>query len=53
MTLESDPNFEKNLTFCLKNDMNNLVNFNSSSGKSEGMKENRAFRILFITKKQL
>ena len=37
MTLKSDPNFEEKLTFCLKNDMNNLVNFNSSSGKSENV----------------
>ena len=37
MTLKSDPNFEEKLTFCLKNDMNNLVNFNSSSGKSENL----------------
>ena len=35
MTLNSDPNFEEKLTFCLKNDMNNPVNFNSSSGRSE------------------
>ena len=35
MTLKSDPNFEEKLTFCLKNIMNNLVNFNSNSGKSE------------------
>ena len=26
-------NFEKKLTFCLKNDMKNLVNFNESIGK--------------------
>ena len=35
MTLKSDPNFEEKLTFCLKNDMKNLVSFNGSSGKSE------------------
>ena len=35
MTLKSDPNFEEKLTFRLKNDMKNLVNFNLSSGKSE------------------
>ena len=28
MTLKKDPNFEQKLTFHLKNDMNNLVNFN-------------------------
>ena len=33
MTLESDPNFEEKLTFYLKNDMRNLVNFNANSGK--------------------
>ena len=27
MTLKSDPNFEEKLTFCLKNDMRNLMNF--------------------------
>ena len=31
ITLKSDPNFEKKLTFYLKNDIRNLVNFNSSS----------------------
>ena len=37
MTLRSDPNFEEELTFCLKNEMRNLVNFNASSGKSENL----------------
>ena len=37
MTLKSGPNFEEKLTFCLKNDMRNLVNFNASSGKSENL----------------
>ena len=37
MTLKSDSNFEEKLTFCLKNDMRNLVNFNLSSGKSENL----------------
>ena len=27
MTLKSDPNFEEKLTFCLKNDTRNLMNF--------------------------
>ena len=35
MTLKSDPNFEERLTFCLKNDMRNLMYFNLSSEKSE------------------
>ena len=35
MTPTSDPNFEEKWTFCLKNDMRNLLNFNASSGKSE------------------
>ena len=35
MTLKSDPNFEGKLTFSVKNDIWNLVNFNASSGKSE------------------
>ena len=30
MTLKSDPNFEERLTFCLKNDMRNLIYFSSS-----------------------
>ena len=34
MTLKNDPNFKEKLTFYLKNVMRNLVNFNSSSGKS-------------------
>ena len=33
MTLKSDPNFEEKFTFCLKNYMRNLMNFNSNSGK--------------------
>ena len=37
MTLKSDPNFEEKLTLCLKNDMNNLVNFNLSRRKSENL----------------
>ena len=37
MTLKSDPNFKEKLIFCLKNDMRNLVNFNSSSGISKNL----------------
>ena len=37
LTLKKDPNFEEKLTFCLKNDMRNLVNFKLSSGKSENL----------------
>ena len=37
MTLKSDPNFGEKLTFSLKNNMRNLVNFNASSGKSENV----------------
>ena len=37
MTLKSDPNFEEKLSFCLKNDMINLLNFKVSSGKSENL----------------
>ena len=37
MTLKGDPNFEETLTFCLKNDMRNLANFNASSGKCENL----------------
>ena len=46
MKLTSDPNFEDNLTFYLKNDMRNLVNFNTSSGKSK----NSVFDGLFLSK---
>ena len=46
MTLKSDPNFEEELTFCLKNDMRNLMNFNSSSEKSE----NLLFGGIFLSK---
>ena len=35
--MKSDPNFDEKLTFCFKNDMNNLVSFNSSSEKSENL----------------
>ena len=34
MTLKKVPNFEEELTFCLKNDMRNLVSFNASNRKS-------------------
>ena len=37
MTLKSDANFEEKLTFYLKNDMSNFVNFNLSSEKSENL----------------
>ena len=37
MALKNDPNFEDKRTFCLKNDMRNLVNFNPSNGKSENL----------------
>ena len=37
ITLKSDPNFEEKLTFCLKNNMRNLVNFNASCRKSENL----------------
>ena len=37
MTLKKGPNFEEKLTFYLKNDMMNLVNFNASSGKSKNL----------------
>ena len=46
MTPMSDPNFEEELIFCLENDMNNLVNYNSSSGKSE----NLHFDEIFLSK---
>ena len=37
MALNSDPKFKEKLTFCLKNDMRNLMNFNLSSEKSENL----------------
>ena len=37
MVLKSDLNFEEKLIFCLKNDMKNLVNFNTSCRKSENL----------------
>ena len=46
MTLESDPNFEEKLTFCLQNDMRHLMNFNSSSEKSENLR----FDGIFLSK---
>ena len=33
MALKSDPNFEWKLSFCLKNDIRNLMYFNLSGGK--------------------
>ena len=33
----SDPEFKEKLVFCLKNDMINLMNFNSSSEKSKNL----------------
>ena len=38
MTLTKDQSFEEKLTFCLKNDMRNLVNFNLISEKSENLR---------------
>ena len=46
ITLKSDPNFEEKLTFCLKNDMRNLLNFNSNSENSE----NFHFDGIFLSK---
>ena len=37
MTLKKDQNFEEKLTFCLKNDMRILLNFNLSNGKSKNL----------------
>ena len=37
MTLKSDEKFEEKFTPGSKKDMNNLVNFNASSGKSENL----------------
>ena len=35
--LKKDPHFEEKLTFCLKNDVSNLVNYNASSEMSENL----------------
>ena len=43
MTLKSDPNFEERLTFCLKNDMRNLMYFNSSSEQLENLNFDETF----------
>ena len=37
MTLMSDAKFEEKLALGSKNDMKNLVNFNTSNGKSENL----------------
>ena len=37
MKVESDAKFEEKLALDFKNDMTNLVNFNSGSGKSENL----------------
>ena len=46
MTLKSDAKFEEKLTLGSKNDMTNLVNFNTSSGKSEDLH----FDVLLLSK---
>ena len=44
MTMKSDAKFEEKLTLGSKNEMRNLVNFNTSSDKSE----NLHFDVLFL-----
>ena len=47
MTLKNDPNFDKKkFTSYFKNNMNNLVSFNSRCGKSE----NLLFDGIFLSK---
>ena len=46
MTVTSDAKFEETLTLGSKKDMQNLVNFNASSGKSE----NLYFDMVFLQK---
>ena len=46
MTLKSDAKLEENLTLAFKNDIRNLVNFHTSSGKSEGLH----FDVLLLSK---
>ena len=45
MTSKSDTKFEKKVNLGSKNDMSNLVNINSSAGKSE----NLHFDVLFFS----
>ena len=52
MTLKRDSNFEEKLTFCLKNDMENLVNFNPSNRKFENLHfDERLNYVLFQLRK--
>ena len=37
MTMKSNPNIEEKLTFSLKNDMRNMVNFIASNEKAENL----------------
>ena len=46
MTLKSDAKFEKKLTCCLENDMENLANFYQSTRKSQ----NRDFDGILLSK---
>ena len=46
MTLKGDAKFEEKLTYGLKNDIRNLLNFNASSSKSE----NLHFDVLLLSK---
>ena len=46
MTLKSDAKFEEKLTLGSKNDMSNLVNYNTSSGKFESLH----FDVLILSK---
>ena len=43
MTLKSDPIFEEKLTLFVGKNLRNLVNFSSSSGKSENLHFDRIF----------
>ena len=47
MTLKSDAKFEEKLNLGSKHDMRNLVDFNTSSGKSENFR----FDVLLLSKK--
>ena len=48
MALKNNTNFAEKMTFYLKNDMRNLVNFNLISGKSENLHLNGYFYIKYI-----
>ena len=53
MTVESDGKFEEKLSLAFKNDMINVVNFNTSSGKSENLHFDVLLSLIAYVKFQL